>query len=70
MDGIFFKVCSTNVAVIEAQVTCIQFAIDERGIYEDDEFVAKAAGHELRGLNAFVSCSHKLDVFSPLIVRR
>ncbi len=35
----------------------IQFAIDEKGLFDDPAAAAKVAGHDLKGLNCYVNCN-------------
>lgn len=35
----------------------LQFAIDEKGLFDDPANAAKIAGHDLKGLNCYVNCN-------------
>jgi len=44
-----------------------KFAVDQDGIYPSDHEAMKVAGHELKGLNALVSCGMMLGLNFPLL---
>jgi Clustered mitochondria len=57
VDGIFFKYAID-----------LHSIYDEKGCCEGTEFAMKAAGHELRGLNAYLSCGLQLGLSFPMMV--
>lgn len=50
----FFKF---NSVIYAYSLPARQFAIDEKGLFDDPANAAKIAGHDLKGLNCYVNCN-------------